>query len=108
GVAYFSRSRPHQDMIGPIRNVLVEALFVLCVIPCSAQPNSWTQKNALGYAQLNAIEPSGRLWPMGFAINGKVYLGTGASESGYTRDVWEYDPTLNTWAQKADFGGVAR
>ena len=24
------------------------------------------------------------------------------------KDFWEYDPVLNTWTQKADFGGAAR
>ena len=24
------------------------------------------------------------------------------------KDFWEYDPTANTWTQKADFGGTAR
>ena len=25
-----------------------------------------------------------------------------------TNDFWEYDPSTNTWTQKADFGGTAR
>src|SRR6185503_2590366 len=26
----------------------------------------------------------------------------------FSRDFWEYDPSLDSWTQKADFGGTAR
>jgi len=39
----------------------------------------------------------------------KGYIGTGFN-SDFTpvRDFWEYDPSTNSWTQKADFGGAAR
>jgi hypothetical protein len=43
----------------------------------------------------------------GFSIGEKVYVGTGLDFSAYN-DFWEYDPSLNTWTQKANFGGSAR
>ncbi|MBP9882029.1 MAG: fibronectin type III domain-containing protein [Chitinophagales bacterium] len=53
----------------------------------------------------------------GFSIGTKGYLGTGI-ERGFlgsfgstpqlTKDLWEYDPEVNSWIQKADFGGTAR
>ena len=49
---------------------------------------------------------------------GKIYVGTGYDEtfhkdceldiSGRKADWWEYDPTTDTWTQKADFGGGKR
>jgi hypothetical protein len=48
----------------------------------------------------------------GFAINNKVYYGTGLTE--YTleiinhNDFWEYDPNSKTWTQKANFAGSPR
>ena len=52
---------------------------------------------------------------VGFAINGKGYVGTGglqtsSGSSSYTpqSDFWEYDPGSNTWTRKADFGGGPR
>lgn len=48
---------------------------------------------------------------VGFTINGKGYLGTGYNgDNGEDElsDFWEYDPTTDTWTQKADFAGTAR
>ena len=35
-------------------------------------------------------------------------MGTGIYNQGTMKDFWEYDPSTNTWTQKADFGGPAR
>ncbi|HIP36476.1 MAG TPA: T9SS type A sorting domain-containing protein [Crocinitomix sp.] len=62
--------------------------------------NTWTQVADFGgIARRNAIA---------FAINNKGYVGTGMSHAesalGSTlADLWEYDPDLNTWIQKANF-----
>ena len=65
--------------------------------------NTWTQKaNFAGAARLNAV---------GFSIGNKGYIGTGyigGSGNGTTNDFWEYNPSTDTWIQKADFGGAAR
>lgn len=64
----------------------------------------WTQKADLpGSPRRNAV---------GFALNDKGYIGTGidSSESSLgieLKDFWEYDPTLNSWTQKADYPGAA-
>jgi|GEM_PF-420605 len=58
--------------------------------------NTWTQKASLpGQPRAGAV---------GFAINGKGYLGTGelAAPNDYINDFWEYNPVSNTWTQKAD------
>lgn len=59
--------------------------------------NNWTQK-----ASLPGIARSGAT---GFSINGKGYICGGISNSGstiYYKELWEYDPILNSWSQKAD------
>jgi N-acetylneuraminic acid mutarotase len=61
--------------------------------------NSWTSKAS--FATL------GRIAPVGFALNGKGYIGLG-SRTTNKNDFWEYDPTLDTWVQKGNFPGVAR
>ncbi len=63
----------------------------------------WIQKNDLGYNAANVAEPSARSGAVGFSIGSKGYIGTGGAD-----DFWEYDPILNSWTQKADFGGTAR
>ena len=46
----------------------------------------------------------------GFAVNGKGYIAAGDNCSSGTnyKDVWEYDPTLDSWTQIDDFAGSAR
>ncbi len=68
--------------------------------------DSWTQKADLGgKARENAI---------GFVIGGKGYIGLGDSSGPrpltglMLSDLWEYDPTANSWIQKASFPGGKR
>jgi len=65
--------------------------------------NVWTQKaNFVGTARAAAV---------GFSIGTKGYIGTGydgITSGGFINDFWEYDPTVNTWTQKANFPGTAR
>nr|HPH56314.1 kelch repeat-containing protein [Smithella sp.] len=51
---------------------------------------------------------AGRYAAVGFAIDGKGYVGTGYDGSTAYKDFWEYDPVANVWTQKADFGGGKR
>ena len=46
-----------------------------------------------------------------FEINGKCYMGTGSTGGGITqnlKDLWEFDPLLNSWSQLADLPDSAR
>ncbi|CAN5756642.1 hypothetical protein BH11BAC4_BH11BAC4_01340 [soil metagenome] len=63
--------------------------------------NVWIQKQSLGFTfeRGNAV---------GFSIGNKGYIGTGDDGTLKRKDFWEYDPALNSWTQKADFGGTAR
>ncbi len=86
--------------------------LVFCILAhtktFSQAPNSWVQKHDLG---LNATGvPSPRSYSVSFSIGTKGYLGTGYdfTISNIKKDFWEYDPTADTWTQKADFGGTAR
>lgn len=64
--------------------------------------DSWTQKADFGGAA--------RMYTLGFSIGTKGYLGTGIDNAtgAYYGDIWEYDPVLNSWSQKASIpsGGI--
>lgn len=67
--------------------------------------NSWTQK----------VEFPGmsRCYAVGFSIGSLGYIGTGYTnlmvKTDYCfSDFWEYDPAVNSWTQKANFGGGGR
>ncbi len=64
----------------------------------------WTQKASISYSRDDAFS---------FSIGNKGYVGGGVhqdsiSSQQYLSDFWEYDPTLNSWTQIANFGGGVR
>ncbi|MFK7787366.1 MAG: kelch repeat-containing protein [Crocinitomicaceae bacterium] len=63
--------------------------------------DTWTSKAPVG--------PMERREAMGFALNGKGYLGTGGNGTiSSLGDMWEYTPSTDTWVQIEDFQGTAR
>jgi N-acetylneuraminic acid mutarotase len=72
----------------------------------SRAQDTWTQKADFGGMT--------REYAIGFSIDNKGYMGTGGvwdfEIGAYInyKDFWEYDPDIDVWTQKADFGGTAR
>jgi len=73
--------------------------------------DKWTRKADL------PIVHSIRAFGVSFAVGSKGYVALGQSDTSIsfasqqgsvTNDLWEYDPTANTWTQKANFPGVRR
>jgi len=68
--------------------------------------NTWTQKADFAGGD--------REYAVGFSIGDKGYIGIGIDHDGSMlnrtefKDFWEYDPSSNTWTQKADFPGGVR
>jgi N-acetylneuraminic acid mutarotase len=67
--------------------------------------NTWTQKSDFPGLK--------RRWLNGFTINDKVYVGLGvfmisAANYNYYTDLYEFDPTTNSWTSKANFPGSPR
>lgn len=77
-------------------------LLIFTISFCSAIAQDWTQ--------LADIPGAGRFWSAAFAINNKIYTGTGVTgfSGDATQDMWEYDPTSDTWAQVADYPAGVR
>ena len=64
--------------------------------------NPWVQKKGFAYNL-------GRENAIGFAFGNKGYIGLGTTAFDPNfKDLWMYDPSTDTWTQKADFGGVGR
>lgn len=63
--------------------------------------DQWTQKNNY---------PGGQtIFPAGFILNDRIYVGTGSSDGFANKsDFYEYDPGTDTWIQKSDLPGVAK
>lgn len=57
--------------------------------------NTWAQKTDFG--------GTARYGGAGFSIAGKGYIGLGFDGSSYRDDFWEYDPTTDSWTQKASY-----
>jgi N-acetylneuraminic acid mutarotase len=69
-----------------------------------ANTNTWTQKASMP-ASIRI-----RYGASGFSAGNKGYVCLGWSSMGGNplNDLWEYDPVLNSWVQKANFPGSSR
>jgi N-acetylneuraminic acid mutarotase len=74
-------------------------LFVLLISFCAANGQAWIQRTNYG--------STGRHRGSGFAIGNKGYIGlghvNGANVNVIYKDWWEYDPSSDSWTQKADY-----
>lgn len=61
--------------------------------------NNWTQLGVTPFILKSSTS---------FAINGKGYVMCGVEGGVVTNNVWEYNPSTDTWFQKSDFPGGAR
>jgi N-acetylneuraminic acid mutarotase len=71
--------------------------------------NAWTRKADLP----DPLGQGGRSGDVAFSIGNKGYWGTGSNDQDFAHptflnDFWEYDPAIDTWTQKANFGGAVR
>ncbi len=91
-------SRPsRKQFLTPLFTTMKKSFLftILLLIRQSAIADTWTQIADFGGA--------GRWNAVAFSIDGKGYVGTGASTvDSYSNDLWEYDPNTNAWTQKAD------
>ena len=58
------------------------------------------------WAAKTSVPPSGRYQSFGLSASGKGYIGCGSGDAISYRDLWEYNPLINTWTQKADYPGI--
>lgn len=66
--------------------------------------NTWTNKTSYP-----GNFGGGAYYVTGFAVSGKGYFCCGKlGASTYSNELWEYDPTTNSWLQKANFPGGIR
>jgi N-acetylneuraminic acid mutarotase len=66
---------------------------------------------AKSWKKIAPLDMLGRSRAVGFAIDGKGYVGTGTMTHVYAEllnDFWQYDSDENKWTRKADIPGVAR
>lgn len=70
--------------------------------------NTWTQKAGFGATDSTGSPIGGRSLAVGFALNGKGYVGGGLSGGYAFKDLYEYDPVMDSWTQKNDLPGPVR
>ncbi|MFT4092914.1 MAG: kelch repeat-containing protein [Niabella sp.] len=65
--------------------------------------DSWTE-----VADLSTYGGVARDGAVAFTLGSKGYICTGGNDDEWLKDLWEYDPTANTWTQKASLAGSKR
>ena len=70
--------------------------------------NDWDNETSLGGDNGQGLERASAI-SFSSEINQKGYVGLGQTETvAYMNDLWEFDPIVNTWSQKANFIGSPR
>ncbi|HLS94544.1 MAG TPA: kelch repeat-containing protein [Sphingobacterium sp.] len=64
--------------------------------------------NGSTWSDIADFPGTARQMAVGFAIDGKGYVGTGSTGSDDLNDFYRFDPATNTWTKIADFPGRAR
>lgn len=94
-----------KSILSPILSLILFAAFFFLIendLLAQRTQGTWTQRDSMN---------SGRFWAFSFAMEGKVYGGTGRpmfSSTTRLADFWEYDPATGVWTQKANFPGGQR
>jgi N-acetylneuraminic acid mutarotase len=61
------------------------------------------------WSYITSCPSDGKRDPVAFALNNKIYCGTGSDNSYFdTGDWWEFNPSTTSWTPKATFAGSAR
>ena len=85
--------------------LLMFIFLLITVAGCNKEEDEDLMGN---WSELSDFDGVPRSDAVGFALNGKGYIGTGYDGDERLKDFWEYNPDMNYWIQKADFPGVAR
>jgi len=89
---------PNYRLLAAIKCFIL--LLVIMAISCTSHAqNVWSQKTDFtGYRSRAA----------GFVINDKIYIGTGDAGGDLQKDLWVYNPSNNSWTQKANLPAEGR
>lgn len=63
------------------------------------------------WQEMSSFPGTGRISAVAFSVDGKGYVGTGYNENlteEELADFWEYDPSTNSWTEKAAYAGGSR
>lgn len=82
-----------------MNKITITILSLLISCSAFAQIGTWTAKANLTVSRTSHTA---------FSLNGKGYICGGTDNSDDFGDLWQYDPSNNTWSQKADLPGFGR
>lgn len=80
-------------------------LAVVLAMGCREEETKKTDTNDLGtWKRLKDFPTEGRASSLSFSINGKGYWAFGGNlTNSFLTEVWEYDPSTDSWQQKKNF-----
>ena len=62
----------------------------------------------VNFVRKSVIPAVSRASAVSFVLGNKGYVALGRNDNGIQKDCWQYDPTQDTWTEKAGFPGTAR
>jgi len=91
-------------------------LFLLIIIGWSCSSPADSPYEPITFVSKSVMSPVGRASAVAFVIDGYGYVALGRTAvrssdlypTSAINDCWQYNPTLNSWTQKASFPGIPR
>jgi hypothetical protein len=81
--------------------VIIATSFVLLGVACTTTDDTTAAATTGNWVKSNGFDGNGRAGAVSFVIGDVAYVGTGFDGTIRYNDFFAYDPTLDTWSQKA-------
>ncbi|WP_057939287.1 Kelch repeat-containing protein [Algoriphagus resistens] len=91
--------------VNRLLSTLATLIMLVPLFSCQDSEDTTTEGN---WERRSYFEGSSRSNSSSFTVEGRYFIVGGYSGDEYTRDLWEYDATLDAWSRRADFPGVPR
>lgn len=86
-------------------STLAALIMLVPLFSCQDTEDTTTEGN---WVRRSYFEGSNRSNSSSFTVGSRYFIVGGYTGDEYTRDLWEYDATLDAWSRRADFPGTAR
>ncbi|MEJ5089531.1 N-acetylneuraminate epimerase [compost metagenome] len=91
--------------------VILACVVTFSTYSCKSK-NSDDTDEVIEWTRGSAFDGGARSGAVSFLINNIAYVATGIATEGQVsvrkKDIWAFNPTTETWSQRAEFPGVAR
>jgi len=91
--------------VNQLLSTLAALVMLVALFSCQDSEDTTTEGN---WVRKSYFEGSNRSNSSSFTVESRYFVVGGYTGDEFTRDLWEYDASLDAWTRRADFPGTAR